>query len=274
MASTLEELGIEKYQVIEVKRSQINTAPYNPRVIQDENRSRLGKGIGKVGLVEPMVWNKRTGVLVGGHQRLRIIDKRVAKIKGKDFDYTLRISAIDVNEIEEKAINLLLNNPKAQGEFTLEGLQPLLATPGFDLEAAGFDPADAFRYGGGTLDETIASIDDDTGEAGPEDGPLDKTAAKKAKESLTKLRDAMVDFDKSKQRNREQNNPDFYFLTVFRSTAERDAWLQHLGLDLNRYQSATELNAALRAHGVPPDADDGTAGQDSDAITSGSENAE
>jgi ParB-like chromosome segregation protein Spo0J len=256
-----------------IKRSEIKAAEYNPRKIGDAERSRLRKGIKKLGLLGPIIWNRRTGILVSGHQRLGIMDKLTPPEDRIDDgkDYMIQVAAVDMNEIEEKAANLLLNNPKAQGEFTLEGLQPLLASPGLDFEAAGFDAADAFRYGGGSLDETIASIPDDAQDAGTEDGPLDKTAATKAKESLTKLRDAMVKFDESKKRDRERESPDFYFLTVFRSTAERDAWLSHLGLDLNRFQSAVELNRALRAHGVPADADDDQA---SDAITSGSENAE
>ena len=269
-------LKLERYEMASIRRSEIKGAVYNPRTIGDAERSRLRKGIKKVGLVGPLVWNRRTGTLVSGHQRLSIMDKLVGKEDllpdGDGKDYLIQVAAVDMNEIEEKAANLLLNNPKAQGEFTLEGLQPLLATAGLDFEAAGFDPVDAFRYGGGSLDETIATIDDSPGSPdGTDDGPLDKTAATKAKESLTKLREAMVQFYQTKKRDRERESPDFYFLTVFRSTAERDAWLSHLGLDLNRFQSAVELNRALRAHGVPVDAGDDQA---SDAITSGSENAE
>jgi hypothetical protein len=263
--------SVERYVMKTIRRSQITNAPWNPRVISDSNRSRLKKGIKKKGLLGPIEWNERSGNVLGGHQRLSIMDQLVTAadiIEGSDGkDYWIRVAASDMNDIEEVEANLLLNNPKAQGEFTLDGLSPLMQTVGLDLEASGFDPADAFRYGGGTLEETIASIDTgpEVGGAGSDEGPIDKTAAKKAKESLTKLRDAMNDFDKSKQQNREQNNPDFYFLTVFRSSTERDAWLEHLGLDIDRFQSAVELADALRSRGVPPDAD---ADQPSDAAKS------
>lgn len=252
-------LKLERYEMQTIRRSQIHGAEYNPRKIGDAERTRLRKGIKKAGLVQPLVWNRRTGTLVSGHQRLSIMDKLVEPDErlGDGKDYEIQVAAIDVNEIEERAVNLLLNNPKAQGEFTMDGLQNLIATPSMDLDMAGFDAADAFRYGGENLEETIASIDDGPdvgGSGGAEDGPLDKTAATKAKESLTKLRDAMVKFDETKKQRREQDNPDFYFLVVFRSTAERDEWLGHLGLDLDRFQSAVDLGRALRAHGVPPDA--------------------
>jgi len=180
MASTL-----ERYTMETIKRSQIAFSVYNPRRIGDAEKARLRKGIKKLGLLGPIIWNRRTGILVSGHQRLGIMDKLTPPEDRIDDgkDYMIQVAVVDMNEIEEKAANLLLNNPKAQGEFTLEGLQPLLATEGLDFEAAGFDAADAFRYGGGSLDETIASIPDDAPGASPEDGPLDKTAATKAKES-------------------------------------------------------------------------------------------
>ena len=252
--------SVENYVMMTIRRSQIKNATWNPRVISPENRARLKKGIKKKGLLGPINWNLRSGNVLGGHQRLSISDQLVTKadiIEGTDGkDYWLRVAACDMNDIEEVEANLLLNNTKAQGEFTLDGLSPLMQMPDLDLEGAGFDAADAFRYGGGSLEETIESIDPgaDLGN-GESEGPLDKTAAVKAKESLTKLRDAMDKFDRTKKQNREKNHPDFYFLAVFRSAAERDAWLEFLGLDIDRFQSATELGRALRSRGVPPDAE-------------------
>lgn len=272
MASTLEELGIERYEIVEVKRSQINPAVYNPRRIEDAARSRLGKGLDKAGLVEPIVWNKRTGVLVGGHQRLAIIDKRVAKQKGKDFDYTLRVSAIDVNEIEEKAINALLNNPKAQGEYDIDGLQALMASPGIDVEMAGFDAADSYRLFGHETFDAMSGLESDAATeggghgAGEADGPMDREATQKARESLGKLRESIADFDRRTKETNERTSPDFYFLVVFRTAAERDQWLAHLQLEPNKYQSATELTGALQRHGVPTDT--GSASADSDTSDS------
>lgn len=56
----------------EIERARINPAPYNPRVRLEPGEpeyERLRKNIVEIGLVEPLVWNERTGNLVGGHQR-------------------------------------------------------------------------------------------------------------------------------------------------------------------------------------------------------------
>ena len=50
--------------------SQIERARYNPRKWLkpgDPAYDQLRKAVAMFGLVEPLVWNKRTGNLVGGH---------------------------------------------------------------------------------------------------------------------------------------------------------------------------------------------------------------
>lgn len=52
----------------------INAAAYHPRVdLQpgDVEYKKLHRSIEEFGHVEPIVWNERTGHVVGGHQRLR-----------------------------------------------------------------------------------------------------------------------------------------------------------------------------------------------------------
>src|SRR5262245_10514883 len=56
--------------------SKINRAPYNPRKKlekADPEYQKLLRSINEFGLVEPLIWNKRTGNLVGGHQRLTVL---------------------------------------------------------------------------------------------------------------------------------------------------------------------------------------------------------
>src|SRR5688572_10862319 len=64
-------------QQIAIER--INPASYNPRKDlqpSDPAYSRLKKALERFDLVEPLVWNKRSGNLVGGHQRLKILKER------------------------------------------------------------------------------------------------------------------------------------------------------------------------------------------------------
>jgi ParB-like chromosome segregation protein Spo0J len=50
------EMGIR-----EVDIEKLEPAPYNPRAISDEALDGLSHSIGEFGLVEPIVWNERTG---------------------------------------------------------------------------------------------------------------------------------------------------------------------------------------------------------------------
>jgi ParB-like chromosome segregation protein Spo0J len=59
-----------------IRLININPAPYNPRRdLQpgEPEYENLKRSIETFGLVEPLVWNERTGNLVGGHQRLKVL---------------------------------------------------------------------------------------------------------------------------------------------------------------------------------------------------------
>jgi ParB-like chromosome segregation protein Spo0J len=102
-----------KYQKFEselIQRSQIKSAEYNPRGISKDARKRLKNMLAKHGLVSSLTWNKRTGNLVAGHQRLSILDELE-----KGQDYALNVDVVDVDETEEKKLNIQLNNPSMQG---------------------------------------------------------------------------------------------------------------------------------------------------------------
>src|SRR2546428_6999537 len=62
-----------------IEISQIKPAEYNPRKDLkpgDAELEKLRAVIDRFDLVEPLVWNRRTGNLVGGHQRLKILKAR------------------------------------------------------------------------------------------------------------------------------------------------------------------------------------------------------
>src|SRR5262249_55021523 len=106
----MEKSRFQRFEVREVNRSQIRGAEYNPRKITTYARELLRKKIEEVGLVEPLIWNEVTGNLVGGHQRISILDE----LEQRD-DYTLSVSVIRVPLNTEKELNVFLNNRFAQG---------------------------------------------------------------------------------------------------------------------------------------------------------------
>lgn len=129
---------ISKYQKFEAKtinRSEIKNADYNPRRIGEAEAKLLKKSLKTHGLVDTLIFNKQTGNLVGGHQRLAQLDSLE-----NGTDYALTVSVIDVPLKKEKEINLMLNNPNAQGEYDFEMVKDLILD--LDLDATGFTDYD------------------------------------------------------------------------------------------------------------------------------------
>lgn len=129
-------------QSVELKRSQIRLHGQNPRVISDENRKALKRGIKKFGMVGGIVVNKRTGyTLVSGHQRISVMDElQKYNAETRENDYPIRVDLIDVEEKVEKELLILLNNPSAQGEWDYDALRELI--PDIDYKDAGLTEQD------------------------------------------------------------------------------------------------------------------------------------
>lgn len=123
---------------MEIKRmrlSDIKLAHYNPRKDLkpgDPEYEKLKRSIEEFDCVEPLVWNRRSNRLIGGHQRLKIL-----KEKGiEEFE----VSVVDLEERKEKALNVALNKIEGDWDFTkLADLMTELDDGQFDLELTGFD---------------------------------------------------------------------------------------------------------------------------------------
>ena len=68
---------------VEVSQLAAMAAPYNPRTISEHDLVALGHSMTTFGVVEPVVVNRRTGRIVGGHQRVA-----AAAAQGIDPAYT------------------------------------------------------------------------------------------------------------------------------------------------------------------------------------------
>lgn len=145
---------LKNFEFGTIKRSQIKFADYNPRKIDKSNQDKLINAIKDHGLIEPVVWNQRTGVLVGGHQRLTAADMIY---NSKDYDVPVAI--IDVDERTEKKLNVQLNNPSMQGSWDLDELLKLSTDVSFgDM---GFDRSDIEDMFDGQVDFDGNFISDD-----------------------------------------------------------------------------------------------------------------
>jgi len=87
---------------IELKKlSDLKPAPYNPRQSNAEQEKQLKSSLEKFGVVEPIIFNKQTGFIVGGHFRIR----ELKKLGYKEIECVI----VDLNEADEKELNIRLN---------------------------------------------------------------------------------------------------------------------------------------------------------------------
>lgn len=102
-----------------VPLDQLHPAGYNPRTISPEAYAGLRESIERFGLVQPIVWNERTGNVVSGHQRLKVLHDR--------GDAETVVVVVDLPELDERALNITQNNPAVAGDWDLPKLDGLLA---------------------------------------------------------------------------------------------------------------------------------------------------
>ena len=123
--------------VVEVNVSDLATmvSPYNPRRIDDHDMDALRRSLRYFGTVEPIVVNKRSGRIVGGHQRVK-----AAKAEGME---SLPVVYVDIDDPSEKQLNLALNRIHGEWEPDLLGnLLRELEAEGADLALTGFAEAE------------------------------------------------------------------------------------------------------------------------------------
>lgn len=114
-----------------MRLKDLRAAEYNPRKISDEALSGLKASLRSFGDISGIVFNKRTGNLVSGHQRVRALAEEhgddiqifqegyEGRIKLPDGTH-VRVRYVDWDESMEKAANVAANNPHTQGEWTLD----------------------------------------------------------------------------------------------------------------------------------------------------------
>ncbi len=121
--------------------ADLKPAAYNPREITEEALAGLQTAMERYGLVDLIVYNKRTGFVVGGHQRLKVL--QAAHVE------KCPVVVVDLKPAEEKGLNVTLNNPEIQGRFTGD-VTVLLAQVSRGIGKAAF--------GGMQLDALLKSV--------------------------------------------------------------------------------------------------------------------
>jgi DNA modification methylase len=146
--------------LIEKKNTaELLPADYNPRKDLkpgDPEYDKLKRSIEQFGYVEPVIWNKVTGRVVGGHQRLKVlIDMGITEVE---------CVVVEMDAEKEKALNIALN--KISGEWDKEKLALLIADlqgADFDVSLTGFDPAELDALFKDSIKDGIHDDDFDVG---------------------------------------------------------------------------------------------------------------
>lgn len=124
-------------QIETMKLADLKPADYNPRVELTpgmDEYEKLKQSILEFGFIDPPIFNKQTGNLVGGHQR-------VAVAKDLGLCEEIEVSVVDLPLDKEKALNIALN--KISGQWDDDKLAELLIDlDALSLELIGFDESE------------------------------------------------------------------------------------------------------------------------------------
>ena len=147
-------------KIEKIKIEKLNPAEYNPRKDLkpgDPEYEKLKNSILTFGYVEPVLWNKRTGNIIGGHQRYKVL----VELGEKEIDCVV----VDMDSENEKALNIALN--KVSGDWDKDKLMLLiedLQGVDFDISLTGFDPAELDDLFKDSLKDNIKEDDFDVEE--------------------------------------------------------------------------------------------------------------
>jgi len=125
---------IEKKQI-----ADLIPAPYNPRQSTAKQEKHLKESLEKFGLVEPIIFNKQTGYIVGGHFRVR----ELKKLGIKEIECVI----VDLNEADEKELNIRLNANTGSWDWdTLANDWDVVDLEAWGLEIPQFDERGEIDY--------------------------------------------------------------------------------------------------------------------------------
>lgn len=148
-------------QIERKKIRELNRATYNPRIDLipgDTEYENLRRSINTYGMLIPVIWNKRTNNVVGGHQRLTVLEN--------EGETEVDVSVVDLDETQERQLNVALN--KIEGGWDNEKLAELLLDLGEDATLTGFTQQEIDSLtndidsliDGDTVDEELKAIEE------------------------------------------------------------------------------------------------------------------
>jgi ParB-like chromosome segregation protein Spo0J len=139
-------MELTMWKTKKVKLKDIQPMGNNPRSIAEKALKGLKKSIERFGYVEPIIWNKTTNHIIGGHQRYGVLLEEGVE--------EAIVVVVEMTKLEEMAANITLNNPEIEGEWD-NPLNELLAQ---------VEDADKELFEALNMDKLKSKIDEQTPE--------------------------------------------------------------------------------------------------------------
>ncbi len=173
-------------KIVTLPVSDLHPADYNPRkdlAPGDKQYEKLTRSIETFGYVEPIVWNRTTGNIVGGHQRLKVLVQK---------GYTeVQVVEVELNEQEERILNVSLN--KISGRWDNEKLTAILdeLKEQGEMALTGFDDweLDALKVTYDHIEDLLNEDFSDTGKSEPNSYTMTFTLPEEVHEAMDKYID-------------------------------------------------------------------------------------
>ena len=144
-----------------VKIEDITPNPKNPRIdLRPEMPlyKRLRESIEHYGYLDPIIWNKRTGMIVSGHQRFQVM-KDIADEKGEKLE-SIDVMEVDMSETKQDSFMIAVN--KITGLWDTEKLTALFKElDEEDLSYTGFEEFEIQSYLDNNTEGNIRELDED-----------------------------------------------------------------------------------------------------------------
>jgi len=144
-----------------MKLQDLTPNPENPRHITDEKLAALKKSLQKYGDLSGIVFNQKTGKLIGGHQRQKVIENAEVTLTKElstpsstgtvaygnlEFDGEIHsVRIVEVDEVIEKEMNLAANQHARSASWDFPKLTEWVIeidSHNKDIEAMGWDEAE------------------------------------------------------------------------------------------------------------------------------------
>ena len=151
-----------RFTQVTLKVEDVKPNPKNPRIDLKPGMplyEKLKDSIEHFEYVDPIIWNKTTGMIVSGHQRFQVM-KDLAEAKGEKFE-TVDVMQVEMSESEQNSFMIAVN--KITGLWDNEKLTALLQELSEEeIKYTGYDDFEVKALLDTDIDESSNFLDDDS----------------------------------------------------------------------------------------------------------------